>query len=197
MIKRKTPQKHMSTASTEKMLDSSATDTNIAVIVASRPPPRRRPPQHRGGPRRPHTCTHNTHTTTRSHTTSTVSSSSSSPTSFPLSCQLSTVNLLALSRRPALFSEALRERAVVDTSASTTRDDDGDDDDDDDMTTMATTTLASTYAIGAADGSLPAERRRVAFSGIVVEIEREGCVITCTRAERVDASRTARRTRRD
>lgn len=117
----------MSTASTEKMLDSSATDTNIAVIVASRPPPRR-PPQHRGGPRRPHTCTHNTHTTTRSHTTSTVSSSSSS---FPLSCQLSTVNLLALSRRPALFSEALRERAVVDTSASTTRDDDGDGDDDD------------------------------------------------------------------
>jgi len=117
----------MSTASTEKMLDSSATDTNIAVIVASRPPPRR-PPQHRGGPRRPHTCTHNTHTTTRSYTTSTVSSSSS----FPLSCQLSTVNLLALSRRPALFSEALRERAVVDTSASTTRDDDGDGDDDDD-----------------------------------------------------------------
>lgn len=33
MINKKTPQKHIETASTKKMFDSSATDTNIAVIV--------------------------------------------------------------------------------------------------------------------------------------------------------------------
>jgi len=63
MMKRITPQKHISTASTEKMLDSSATDTSIAVIVSRvsrdshlRPP---RPPRHRVIHRPyPHTCTH-------------------------------------------------------------------------------------------------------------------------------------------
>lgn len=33
MIKRTTPQKHIRTASTENMLESSATDTSMAVIV--------------------------------------------------------------------------------------------------------------------------------------------------------------------
>lgn len=33
MINKKTPQKHIDTASTKKMFDNSATDTNIAVIV--------------------------------------------------------------------------------------------------------------------------------------------------------------------
>lgn len=33
MINKKTPQKHIETASTKNMFDSSATDTNIAVIV--------------------------------------------------------------------------------------------------------------------------------------------------------------------
>lgn len=68
--------------------------------------------------------------------------------------------------------------------------------------TMATATLASTYAIGAADRSLPAERRRVAFSGIVIEIGAKGGMCNNlyaseTRDGRIDASRTARRTRRD
>lgn len=34
IINRMTPQKHISTASTEKILDNSATDTSIAVIVS-------------------------------------------------------------------------------------------------------------------------------------------------------------------
>lgn len=82
MMNSRTPQKHISTASTENMLDSSATDIRIAVIVsrdtrrllrrhrrrrpASSSPSR--PPQHRVVIRRPYprTCTH---TRTRGTTT--------------------------------------------------------------------------------------------------------------------------------
>lgn len=35
IIKRTIPQKHIRTANTDKILDSSATDTNIAVIATS------------------------------------------------------------------------------------------------------------------------------------------------------------------
>lgn len=191
MIKRKTPQKHISTASTEKMLDSSATDTNIAVIVVSRPPPRR-PPQHRGGLRRPHTCTH---TRTRWHEA--TPRAPCPPLLLSLAAQLSTVNPFALSR-PTLFSRHLTS-AVVDTSASTpalatpvrksltmtTA-----------TTTMTTTTLVSTYAIGAANGTLPAVRRRVVFSDIFAKIgTKEGMynnlyAIETRRNGKIDAIRT-------
>lgn len=135
MIKRKTPQKHISTASTENMLDSSATDTRIAVIVSHvRDPSPSRPPQLHRVIRRPypHTCTH---TRTRGTTTTTTATTrtrrlSVSPHSFSLSlhaARLSAVNrnsyfvCLLVASSVAFSGSTIRgaldfERAVVDTT---------------------------------------------------------------------------------